>query len=298
MRSSKIKILLRLLPLLPLLLGATLARAEPGAANPTIAFIDVGQGDAILVRDGKGFDVLVDGGRESAGETVLDHLRRTGVDDLEAIVSTHADSDHTGGLITVLNASDLVIEGAFYNGYPGDTQTWADFVSAVAAESLALLPLKYPAEITWGEASLSVLNPEPGLTDPDQNAASVVLLIEVGEIKFLLTADIDLSVEEDLAGRTASLQAEILKVAHHGSKYASGESFLAAVSPQEAVISVGTNPYGHPTLEAMGRLKAASARLWRTDQAGTVTVVIEATGYRMLPRLTYLPVGWLGMEGP
>jgi beta-lactamase superfamily II metal-dependent hydrolase len=290
------KILLRLLPLACLLLGASLARAEPGAAIPTVAFIDVGQGDAILVRDGKGFDVLVDGGREAAGEAVLDHLRRVGVDDLEAIVSTHADSDHTGGLITVLNASDLPVESAWYNGYPGNTQTWANFVSAAAAEGLALLPLQYPAAISWGEAGVTVLNPEPGLTNPDQNEASVVLLIELGEIKTLLTADIDLSVEAELASRIASLQAEILKVAHHGSKYASGESFLAAVGPQEAVISVGPNPYGHPTLEAMSRLKTAGARLWRTDQAGTVTAVLDNTGYTMLPRLNYLPVGWLGME--
>jgi competence protein ComEC len=290
--------LFRFIPFLPLIFSATLARAEPVAVNPTVAFIDVGQGDAILIRDGQGFDALVDGGRKSAGEAVLAYLRQVGVDDLEAIISTHADSDHTGGLIEVLNANDIPVESALYNGYPGDTQTWAEFEAAVSAEGLALAPAQYPAEYTWGSATASVLNPEQGLGNPEQNAASVVLLVEFGEIEILLTADIDTSIELDLIGRGTSLQADVLKVAHHGSKYSTREDLLAAVQPSEAVISVGPNGYGHPTIEAMTRLKAAGARLWRTDQASTVTAIVDGSGYAMLPRLNFLPIGLLGMFGP
>jgi competence protein ComEC len=293
-----LKAFFRLLPLLPLVLSYTLAHAEPTAAPPTIAFIDVGQGDAILIRDGNGFDALVDGGRKFAGEAVLSHLHKVGVDDLEAVLSTHADSDHAGGLIEVLKTGDIPVESAFYNGYPGDTDTWAEFETAVAAEGLILTSAQYPAEIDWGEAKVSVLNPVTGLVDPDQNEASVVLIIQYGEIEILLTADIDTSAEEDILGRAATLQAEILKVAHHGSKTSSGEDFLEAVGAAEAVISVGPNGYGHPTVEAMTRIKEAGARLWRTDQAGTVTVVVDGEGYSMIPRMNYLPIGLLGLFVP
>jgi beta-lactamase superfamily II metal-dependent hydrolase len=263
-----------------------------------VAFIDVGQGDAILIRDGAGFDVLVDGGRKSAGEAVLAYLRLVQVDDLEALIATHADSDHIGGLIDVLGAPDIPVESAYFNGYPGDTQTWAEFEAAVLAEGLSLTPAQYPANLAWGSAFVEVLNPEAGLVNPDQNEVSVVLLIGYAQIGVLLTADIDSSVESQLPGRTASLQAEVLKVAHHGSKYSSGEDFLAAVQPAEAVISVGPNAYGHPSPEALARLSAAKARLWRTDSVGTVTAVIDGAAYYMLPRLTFLPVSLFGSGAP
>jgi competence protein ComEC len=105
-------------------------------------------------------------------------------------------------------------------------------------------------------------------------------------------------VESLLPGRTASLQAEILKVAHHGSKFSSSEVFLAAVQPSEAIISVGPNAYGHPSPEAVARLSASGARLWRTDFVGTVTAVVDGEGFLMLPRLTFLPVSLFGMDMP
>jgi beta-lactamase superfamily II metal-dependent hydrolase len=287
-----------LLLLLPLIISIPHAQAEQIAPNPTASFISVGQGDAILIRDGAGFDALVDGGRKSAGEAVLAYLRQVGVDDLEVLLATHADSDHVGGLIDVLDSTDIPVEAAYFNGYPGDTQTWAEFEAAVSAEGLTLTPAQYPASVSWGSAAVEVLNPEPGLAAPDQNEASVVLMIGYAQINLLLTADVDASVESLLPGRTASLQAEILKVAHHGSKFSSSEVFLAAVQPSEAIISVGPNAYGHPSPEAVARLSASGARLWRTDFVGTVTAVVDGEGFLMLPRLTFLPVSLFGMDMP
>lgn len=271
---------------------------EPSQPASTLAFIDVGQGDAILIRDGKGFDVLIDGGKASAGGNVLAYLRRIGVDDLEAILATHADSDHIGGLISVLKAEDIPVESAFYNGYPGDTQTWTEFSAAVSAEGLVLIPAQYPQTYAWGGFSAAVINPPAGLVDPEQNAASVVIRLRAGDLDALLTADIDSQVEEDLLQLGVPLEAEILKVAHHGSRYASSAAFLAAVQPHEAIISVGENPYGHPTEEAMARLRAAGARLWRTDMAGTISVTFAGDRYSIIPRLTFLPITALGLKLP
>jgi len=268
--------------------------ADPARAEQTplfqIAFIDVGQGDAILVRDGAGFDVLVDGGLPSSGPAVLDFMRQSGVEDLEALVATHADQDHIGGLIDVLAAGDIPVEAVLYNGYPGDTDRWFEFAEAVAAEGLVLTPAQAPQTLSWGRMSAQVLNPPPGKANPDQNDASVVLLVDFGEVEVLLTGDMEDRVEADLLEQGVPLAAEVLKVAHHGSNSSSTAGFLAAVRPDTAVISTGPNAYGHPHPDTLQRLSEAGARTWRTDFLGTVIVTSDGTTYSLTPAPVFLPV--------
>ena len=126
-------------------------------AFQSTTFIDVGQGDAALLRDGEGFDVLIDGGKTSAGPTVLAVLRSLGITELDVMVASHADADHIGGLIDVLEADDIVIQQVLYNGYPGSTVTWSNFAAAVAADGLALTPAQSPMELQRGEMRASDL---------------------------------------------------------------------------------------------------------------------------------------------
>lgn len=277
-----------LLVLLPTLLGAAPTHS---AELPviSIAFIDVGQGDATLLRDGNGYDILVDGGRKSAGDDVLDYLQGAGVDDLEIVLATHADSDHIGGLITVIESDAIPIENIYYNGYPGDTLTWQQFVDAAAADGLTLVPIQYPQLEQWGGFSVQVLNPTSGLVDPDQNGASVVLIIDYAQLTVILPADIDSGVEQLLPSRTLSLQAEVLKVAHHGSASSTSSQFLAEVQPGEAILSVGTNAYGHPAPETIDRLVASGTTAWRTDLLGTILITSDGSSYKVSPRVIYLP---------
>jgi beta-lactamase superfamily II metal-dependent hydrolase len=256
----------------------------------TIAFIDVGQGDATLIRDGNGFDVLVDGGRKSVGDDLLEYIKGVGVDDLEVVLATHADSDHIGGLISVLEAIEIPVESVYYNGYPGDTQTWIEFNNVVTSTGLPLNKAQYPDTYSWGGINVQVLNPLPNLIEPDQNKASVVLLLDYAQISVLLPADIDSAVENQLPNRTANLQAEILKVAHHGSKYSTSQSFLHEVFPYEAIISVGANPHDHPTIETITRLQDIGANIWRTDLFGTVLLTSNGESYAMLPKISFLPL--------
>jgi beta-lactamase superfamily II metal-dependent hydrolase len=275
------------------LLAPGLPAAPASAASEEtvrVFFLDVGQGDATLVQTSQGFEALVDGGRKSAGQGVLAFLHRRGVTELEALVATHADADHIGGLIAVLEDEALQVESVLYNGYPGDTQTWAEFVAAVQAEGLALVPAQRPALLPWEGLPAAVLNPPAGLPDPDQNQASIVLRLEAGPFHLLLPGDIDQTVEDGLLMNGDPLQADLLKVAHHGSQNSSSEAFLAAVDPAQAVISVGQNPYGHPDPEALARLGAIGAQVWRTDWHGVVVWQVVGESYTIYSENTFVPL--------
>lgn len=292
------RLLLCFLILIPLLFGISPVKAEPSPPTMTITFIDVGQGDATLIQDGNGFDVLIDGGQNYLGDDLLGYIRQHNVDDIEVVLATHADQDHIGGLITIIEATDIPVESVYYNGYAGDTLVWTEFLDAIASEGLNLIPAQYPQTFTWGELNVQVLNPLPGLANPLQNEASVVLLISYGQVSVFLTADIDTGVEALLPMRTSNLEADILKVAHHGSKYSTSQTFLEQVQPKETIISVGSNPYGHPSPQVLSRLVNFGARIWRTDHVGTIQVLSDGESYNMLPRLSYLPLSFRSIFFP
>lgn len=247
-----------------------------------VSFIDVGQGDSALIHDDNNFDVLIDGGVRSAGPTVVAYLRDQSIDDIEVLIASHADADHIGGLIDVLQAADIPVESVLYNGYPGTTLTWTDFVNEVANQGLTLEIAQFPQEYTWGSMTAYVLNPPSGLVSPEQNEASLVLLIKHGDIDFLFTGDIGSSTETDILARGTPVAAEVLKVPHHGSAYSSSDTFLSAVSPEYAVISVGDNSYGHPSPDTLSRLISAGATILRTDQEGTILFSSDGVSYSLV----------------
>ena len=249
-----------------------------------ITFIDVGQGDSALIQTSDGFNILIDGGVVTEGSTVLDYLRNNGVATLNAMIASHADSDHIGGLITVLKANDITVDSVIYNGYPGNTQTWNDFVPSVTAEGLSLTTAQFPGELHWGTTIAYVMNPPTGLVNPDSNDASLVLLLGHDAINTLFTGDIDSTVESEIIARKTPIAADILKVAHHGSNYSTSLGFLNAVQPQDAVISVGPNPYGHPGAQTLARLHASGSVIWRTDLNGTIVVnSSDGITYQVVP---------------
>lgn len=275
--------------LLILLLSVVPTSAEPAPQLMTVAFLDVGQGDATLIRDGNGFDVLVDGGNKGASDYLIKYMKEANVDDLEIVLATHADRDHIGGLIGVIESNEIPVESVYYNGYPGSTQTWIEFSDAVTAAGLNLYKAKYPDTYTWGGINVHVLNPIEGWIDPDQNKASVVLRMDYANSSVILPADIDTNIETQLPGRAVTLEADVLKVAHHGSKNSTSETFLAAVMPREAIISVGSNAYGHPSIETISRLDANDIGIWRTDAIGTIFLSTDGEAIELLPKLVFIP---------
>lgn len=267
-------------------------RSAPFIVQPTstvafrVDYIDVGQGDAIYLHASDGTDILIDGGPRSTGPTVVAHLQDAGVDDIEVMILTHPDADHEGGLIDVLQSA-IPVESWITNGQLDDTLTYQALITETMARGLTPTPAVAGQSYRWGDVQALVLNPQPVL-DPDQNDNSVTLLVVYGDVRFLFTGDITADAEQVLletgtASLRLALPADVLKVAHHGSKNSSSAAFLEAVNPEVAVISVGAgNPYGHPAQETMDRLSAVGANVYRTDKYGTITVISDGQNHEVL----------------
>jgi beta-lactamase superfamily II metal-dependent hydrolase len=235
---------------------------SPPAATTgfTVDFIDVGQGDATLVTVGDQ-RLLIDGGR--SGNTILQRLQALGVTDLDAVVATHPDADHTGGLTAVLES--FAVERIYVNGNSSETQTYAEFLAAAEAEPGAVVSTASRGQaIALGGLSLPVLHPA-ALTG-DTNVDSIVLGLACGSVEVLLMADAEAPSEQSMLAAGLVDDVDVLKVGHHGSNTSSSQAFLDAASPEVAVISAGrTNPYGHPHAEVLARLAGIGASILLTD---------------------------------
>lgn len=255
-------------------------------APQSVLFLDVGQGDAALLSDGNGFDVLIDGGKKSATGAILEVLRQQGISELDVVVATHPDADHVGGLIGVFQARDLSILRAISNGCENDTQTWSELKAAAAERGLTFEEIRFPAVLQWGLMTVYVLHPAAGsaCSQTDTNRDSLFLRVDFGRMRYLFTGDVNATVEATIVARQTPLAAQVLKVSHHGSAGATSDGFLAAASPMEGVISVGPNSYGHPAPAVLDRLRQAGVTIWRTDCHGTVRVESDGVGYQVLPQ--------------
>ena len=259
-----------------------------------VVFLDVGQGEAILVRSPAGRTMLVDGGHRYVRDgvevdwgrrVVVPFLAAEGVRRLDLVVATHPDDDHVGGLTTVLEEVPvgllLVSDASALEGAHGHLLELARRKGIKVVEALRGQRIDLGggamAEVLWP--------PWPRLkgTGADDNNNSIVLRVRYGRVRFLLPADIEEEAERLLSSRPSEVRAEVLKVAHHGSPSSSTLGFLKAVSPKVAVISVGPdNPYGFPSPQVLKRLKFVGATVYRTDFDGAV--IIATDGRRLWVR--------------
>jgi len=262
-------------PLAVVAILVSFAAATMPDAHLHVGFLDVGQGDAILVQQGN-LQVLVDGG-PSPQAIALELGKKMPFWDrtIELVVLTHPSADHVTGLVEVLNRyqvkqvlhPDLDFESAIYD----------EWLMLLKEKNIKCIIAQAGQQINLGKGVvINVLNPQiPHLTDTESNIDNngMVLHISVGEVSFLLTADIMWEAEFELSAHRANLTSTVLKVAHHGSDTSTTPEFLTVVNPQLAVISVGAdNRFGHPTSEVMERLeeKLGSENIYRTDEQGTI----------------------------
>jgi competence protein ComEC len=246
-----------------------------------VDFLDVGQGDAIVIRGGD-HAVLIDAG--DRGATTVAQLRELGVRRLDLVFATHPHADHIGEMAHVLSSFDV---GRYVDN--GMTHTTATFAEVMRVLDDRGIPHDVAREgMTFGlgdEATFTVLFPDGALlhdTRSDLNSNSVVLRLDHGGDTFLFTGDAEEPTE------TALLEAglgpvDVLKVAHHGSDHSSTAAFLSATRPEQVVISVGAeNRYGHPGDETMRRLASLGAIVYRTDQSGHLRAISDGAEIEIL----------------
>ena len=260
--------------LICLLLGLVTGCNAP-SGGLELHFIDVGQGDSILIRSPSGQNVLIDGGRRD--DDALEYLRSVGITSLELVIASHADADHIGGLEEVVRA----YEPSFFmdNGIPHNTATYRGLLQAVQDAGSQLVS---PTErrIGLGDASLQVI-PPPGDETMGNNDNSVGVVVSYGNFGAALTGDAEQLEFGWWQENAADLlqEVEVYKAAHHGSPNGDSPESMTAFSPETVVISVGAdNDYGHPSRTALELYAEAGAAVYRTDESGTVVVTASANG--------------------
>lgn len=236
-------------------------------AKLKVHFIDVGQGDSILLESDGEF-VLIDAGEKEYGGTVLKYIKNRGADSLKYVIATHPHSDHIGGLTKVING--IGVENFITVETDQNTSTWRNVLKAVDKNDVNYIDAKVGDRYGFGEAGFTVLAP---LSDRYEgyNNYSVVTMVQCGEIRFLLAGDAEKDSEKEMLNAGEDLRADVLKLGHHGSSSSSTAAFLKAVDPAYAIISCGkNNDYGHPHKETLKKLKLLGCTYFRTDQLGTI----------------------------
>lgn len=256
--------------------GETVAEAETppqkveeafGGGELEVHFIDVGQADAALILCG-GKSMLIDGGNAEDSSLIYTYLRKNNISHLDYVIATHPHEDHIGGLPGALSYATV---GKVYSPVTdADTAIFRKYVTAVEKRGARLEIPDIGEEFRLGDARVEILGPIH--TDyEDINNVSTVLKISHGKNTFLFTGDMERESEQDVLSSGADISADVLKVGHHGSRDSSTYPLLNAVMPEYAVISVGKdNSYGHPTEEALSRLRDADAKILRTDELGDI----------------------------
>ena len=238
--------------------------------NLIIDFIDVGQGDSILIRQGE-HAMLIDGGTTECKDDLLNFLKQENVNYLDYIVGTHPHEDHIGSLDDVVNTIDF--NEILFPKVTTTTKTFENLVIAVQNKGKKFTAPQVGKEYSLGEAKFVILAPNSG-NYQSLNDYSIVIKMSYGQNSFLFTGDAESVSEKEILNLGYDIKADVLKIGHHGATTSTTQSFLDAVNPKYAVISCGkNNSYKHPTKTTMEKLSQKKIKVYRTDEQGTIELV-------------------------
>lgn len=251
---------------------------ELSSSNLEVVFFDVGQGDSIFIKTPDGFQVLIDGG---PGLAVLEKLGqempfydRT----IDLVILTHPEHDHMFGLLEVLKRYE--IKNILWTGIIRDTAEWKEWKKLIEKEGANIIIAEAGQRIDLSEnIYLSIIHPFENLENQevkDSNDTSIVAELGFNDISFLFTGDISKKIEKQL-----SVNSNILKIAHHGSKTSTSLEFLEIVSPEIAVISVGENRWGHPNQEVLANLEEFGIHILITKELGDIKIVSDGSNFEL-----------------
>jgi len=251
---------------------APMRNPAPGDGEVAVHFIDVGQGDSVLIHTSQG-SVLIDGGDIAMGNRVVEYLRNAGVKELAYVIATHPHSDHIGGLITVLD--ELPVGTLIMPNVVHTTRTFERFLDAIEDNDVPLMEPVVGESFTVGGAVFTIISPNSDRYR-ELNNYSVSLRMVFGSTAFVFTGDAEALPESEMLRH--SLSADVLYVGHHGSSTSTSREFLDSVAPSVAVISLGRgNTYGHPHDEVLDMLDEAGIAIYRTDLHGHIVMVTDGS---------------------
>lgn len=232
--------------------------------------IDVGQGDSILVIQGEQV-MLVDCGTRAKGDTVVKYLKNLGIEKIDILVGTHLHDDHIGGMAEVIRNFEI---GTLYvpDNYNNEITTYwyIDFLDAIEEKNINCIYPTVSTTFEIGDANIKIVAPN-SKEYKNMNNYSIVLMVTYGETDVILMGDAEELSEQEILKNGLYINADIIKLGHHGSNTSSSEKFLKAVNPQYAIISAGKgNTYHHPIKTVMERLENLGITVYRTDESGTI----------------------------
>lgn len=244
-----------------------------------IHFIDVGEGDSVLVETPKGEIVLIDTGNLISGHKLAEYLKKNKVEKIDHLIFTHPHLDHIGGSFFIVQ--EFQIDNIYDNGEDlsslakeQDAYRWYE---DLVREDKRYRVLMAGNQLLAGEVSFKVLWPWELSVESDFNTNSLVVMIKYKDFRCLLMADATIEVERELLKKREALRADILKVGHHGSYDASSFEFLKAIFPQVAIVSVDNdNIRGYPSQDVLSRLEKMGVSIYRTDLAGTIVLRVNS----------------------
>ena len=244
-----------------------------------ITFINVGQGDGILIHGDNGTKVMVDGGSTSekqvAKNCIVPYLKAEGIGTIDYSIITHTDKDHISGILEILennNSNRIRIKNLVMPDINMKDDTYNELIEKAKLKKINVLYIKKGDTLSLGKTKIKCIYPDTTTTASDKNDYCTVLSVKNKTSKILLTGDISKEIEEKIKDDIEE-NYTVLKVAHHGSNYSSSEKFLKKVNPKYSIISVGkNNSYGHPGNETMERLRKQGGVIYRTDEKGGITI--------------------------
>ena len=236
-----------------------------------VYYMDVGQADAILIQN-KEDNMLIDAGNNNDGELLIEYFDDLGIMNFKYVIGTHPHEDHIGGLDDIIK--QYPIDTLYLPDAITTTTTFADVLDALEEKNMSYSVPEIGKTFTIGDAVCKIIY--TGTDTSDLNNTSIILKIIFGKTSFLFTGDATSTTEAKILNQ--DIQADVLKVGHHGSKYSSTENFLDKVNPKYAIISVGkNNNYGHPENITLTKLKAKNIETLRTDELGTILLTSDGT---------------------
>lgn len=250
------------------------------AQNLKIHFIDVGQGDSILIEEAGGKNILVDGGDRSdkIAAKIINYLKDQEVKKLDYIISTHPHADHIGSLTAIID--NFEVGTVLDSGKIHTSKTYENYLIKIDQKNLNFKTPRQGDEFGIGDSKIFFLHPDQKLENYDLNNSSLVFLLQYKKQKFLFTGDIEKNVEAKLLQQNPELKVDLIKVPHHGSDTSSYYSWIKNLKPKLAVIQVGAdNHYGHPAAEVIELYQNLGTKVYRNDLNGNVVVTADGKNY-------------------